>query len=81
MSKPYEAQFAVGAAVRIKARADLEAFAATWKYHHKLTEQHLSWAGQEAVVSSVSYYHGGDPLYELTGFAGYWHEENIEDAT
>lgn len=77
MSKPYEARYSQGTRVRIKSRAELEEFARAWRFHNKLTDEHLVHAGQEALVAGVGFYHGGDPLYELEGVPGLWHEENL----
>ena len=81
MSKAYEARYSEGTRVRIRPRADLEEFVRTWRYHHKLTDEHLTHAGEEALVASVGFYHGGDPLYELEGIPGFWHEENLQQAS
>jgi hypothetical protein len=37
----------------------------------------LRYAGRTARVRSVSFYHGGDELYELEDIPGIWHEENL----
>jgi hypothetical protein len=74
-TKPYEAKFAVGTRVRIKDRSELERFKQTWKYHHPLSEKQLDYGGVTAAVKEVSFYHGGDALYELDGVPGMWHEE------
>ena len=58
----------------------LHAFRASWKYHHPLGEAQLDAAGRTAVVARVGYYHGGDPLYELEGLPGLWHEVCLERA-
>jgi hypothetical protein len=76
-SIPYEARFREGDRVRIQARAALEQFMAEWKYHHPLESEQLAFAGQNAVVKSVGYYHGGDVLYELENMPGLWHEVNV----
>ena len=71
---PYEAAFEVGQPVRIAAEADLRAFGVSWQYHHRLAPGQFPYAGAFALVSSVAFYHGGDPLYELDGIPGIWHE-------
>ncbi len=74
MSTPYEARFHVGAQVRISAQANLERFAHEWKLHHPLSSEQLGYAGRVATVKDVGFYHGGDPLYQLEGIPGLWHE-------
>ena len=59
--------------MRIANRAVLETFAAEWHFHHSLDAGQLNFAGRTATVESVSYYHGGDELYTLTGVPGVWH--------
>lgn len=71
---PYEADFPVGTVVRTKPLAELERFRAEWTYHHNLLESQLACAAKTARLWRVSYYHGGDELYELDGAPGYWHE-------
>jgi hypothetical protein len=71
---PYNPDFPMGTAVRIASRAELERFRATWKYHHPLKEEQLSFAGLIAVVVDIGTYHGGDELYGLDGIPGTWHE-------
>jgi len=64
--------------VRIAGRADLENFLQTWKLHHPLEPGQLEYAGQVAEVQSVSFYHGGDELYQLQGVPGIWHEQCLD---
>jgi hypothetical protein len=71
---PYNADFLVGATVRIVSRPDLERFRSTWKYHHPLSVEQLDHAGQLARVVNAYAYHGGDELYVLDGLPGMWHE-------
>jgi|HubBroStandDraft_3_1064219.scaffolds.fasta_scaffold968915_1 hypothetical protein len=73
--RPYEAKYAAGTRVRIQSLDDLERFKREWKYHNKLTDDQLTYAGAIAVVGEVYFYHGGDPLYVLLGLRGLWHEE------
>lgn len=75
MPTPYEAQFPLGAVVRVRDRPELERFAREWKYHDPLTPEQISRAGSETVVEDLGFYHGGDPLYKLAGLPGVWHEE------
>ena len=71
---PYDAKYSVGSRVRIATPDELEAFRRDWKYHHPVTPEQLRYAGHEARVEGVSFYHGGDPLYELESTPGLWHE-------
>jgi hypothetical protein len=80
MSELYKASFAQGSKVRVAAPAVLENFRKTWKYHHPLQPEQLQFAGAEAVVKSVGFYHGGDPLYELEDIPGIWNEPCLESA-
>ena len=45
-----------------------------WRWHHPLESERLQFAGNEATVDSVAFYHGGDVLYTLHGIPGIWHE-------
>jgi len=64
---PYAELYAVGSEIRIADLPELERFRATWRFHHPLSPEQLPFAGQSATVRAVSYYHGGDVLYELIG--------------
>ena len=75
----YNAQYPPGTPVRIADRGALEEFRATWRYHNPLTIEQLEYASLVTKVASVSYYHGGDVLYELQGIPGLWHEEVLRD--
>ena len=77
----YEAAFPVGTTVRVAPRADLEAFVATWKWHHPLQVEQFECAGSLATVKNVSFYHGGDVLYELRDVPGIWHEACLRTPT
>jgi hypothetical protein len=70
----YHEEFPAGSSVRIADQLTLEEFRRTWKYHNKLEDRQLSYHDQIAVVKQVSFYHGGDVLYELEGVSGIWHE-------
>jgi len=70
----YEPEFPVGTRVRIVESDALYRFQQEWKWHHPLRVEQLSFAGSESQVTSVSFYHGGDELYELRGIPGIWHE-------
>lgn len=70
----YQERFTIGSPVRIVSRAELEAFRREWTHHNPLADEQLPFADYEAVVADVGFYHGGDPLYVLTGVPGVWHE-------
>jgi hypothetical protein len=70
----YPQRYLKGALVLVVGRAELEAFTATWKYHHPLEDAQLPFAGRMATVVSVGFYHGGDVIYELADVPGIWHE-------
>ena len=67
-------QYEVGTRVKIASRQTLEDFQRTWKYHHPLQSEQLSFAEHIAVVQEVSMYHGGDILYILKDTPGTWHQ-------
>jgi hypothetical protein len=71
----YNAQFPAGSLVRIANRATLEQFLRSWTFHDPLKSEQLAFAGTTARVDRIGYYHGGDPLYELEGVPGVWHEQ------
>ena len=71
---PYREAFPKGTSVRIADLSALERFRAEWKFHHPLVTEQLEYAGREARVATVGYYHGGDVLYTLEGVPGIWHE-------
>jgi hypothetical protein len=73
-SGPYKEGFPKGSRVRIADRAFLERFMTEWKFHHKLQAEQLAYAGREATVHAVSFYHGGDAVYVLDGVPGVWLE-------
>jgi hypothetical protein len=72
------AKFKDGAKVRIRDRATLEEFLRTWKFHHKLEDEQLPYAGRVATVKSSGMYHGGDVLYQLEDVPGIWHEQLLQ---
>lgn len=74
---PYSAEYDVGSCVRILTEAALSNFMGAWRFHHPLQPSQLRYAGRTARVRSVSFYHGGDELYELEDIPGIWHEENL----
>lgn len=69
----YSEDFPVGTMVRIADRDSLEAFRGEWRWHHPLEATQLPYAGETAQIKNVSFYHGGDELYELDGVPGVWH--------
>jgi hypothetical protein len=75
---PYREEFLAGSRVRIRDRSALDAFRAEWRWHHPIVPEQLSFAGQQATVRSVAFYHGGDEIYELEGIPGVWHEQCLE---
>ena len=77
----YEEKYPVGSSVRIVGRAQLESFRHEWQTHHPLEPDQLAFAGHDAVVREVSFYHGGDALYLLDGAPGTWHEACLTQST
>jgi len=71
-------QFPVGTRVRVQSAAALARFRETWTFHHPLVPEMLPFAGREALVESVGFYHGGDVLYTLSGIPGTWHEACLQ---
>ena len=76
----YRADFPVGSGVQIASREVLKRFQESWKYHNNVTDGPLGYAGRHAVVTEVSNYVGGAPLYSLKGVPGIWHEELLAGA-
>src|SRR3981189_2605798 len=76
----YNEEFPVGTTVRIASHHDLKEFLRTWKYHHKLTPEQIEFADRVVEVEQVSFYHGGDVLYQLRGVSGLWHEQCLRPA-
>lgn len=78
--RAYRARFPVDATVRVADVETLRSFARPiWKLHHPLASEQLALAGQTAVVARVTFFHGGDVLYELVGVPGTWHEACLRD--
>lgn len=75
---PYKEDFPAGTIVRIRDGNALEIFKDQWQWHHPLAPEQLGFAGYKARVKTVSFYHGGDELYELDGIPGIWHEQCLE---
>jgi hypothetical protein len=74
------AEFEVGSQVRIADRAFLESFLEAGQYHNELEPEQLQFADRVAAVQSVSFFHGGDEIYQLEGIPGVWHEECLRAA-
>jgi len=79
--KPYVAAFEVGAEIQIIESQGLEQFMRTWHYHNPLQAEQLAYAGKIVRVARIGFYHGGDPLYELEGVPGIWHEQCLTSAS
>ena len=75
----YQEKYPVGSKVKIVSREKLNDFLSTWKYHNKLTPEQFGHAGNLVEVQAVSFYHGGDVLYQLKNTPGIWHEQCLED--
>lgn len=74
----YQARYPEGCAVRILRRDQLLEFQSRWKYHHNVRDDQLEHGGRIVKVRGISFYHGGDTLYQLDGVPGYWHEECLQ---
>ena len=69
----YSEDFPIGTMVMIADRDTLDAFRREWRWHNPLETTQLPFAGHRAQIKNVSFYHGGDELYELDGVPGIWH--------
>jgi hypothetical protein len=78
--RPYEAAFEVGSEVAIGDLVELKHFQRTWRFHNPLQEEQLRHASKVSRVAKLGFYHGGDPLYELEGIPGVWHEVCLRKA-
>ena len=76
----YKEAFPAGTKVRVGNRAFLTEFKETWKYHNKLQPEQLEYADRVTVVKKVGFYHGGDPVYELSDVPGMWLEACLSKA-
>jgi hypothetical protein len=76
----YLEKYPAGSRVCVADRQQLEEFLRTWRLHHPLNEDQPAFAGREAAVAAVGFYHGGDVLYELTDIPGTWHEACLRPA-
>ena len=79
--RPYIASFDVGSEVEIAELRELNLFLRTWHFHNPIRNEQLAHAGKLARVAKVGFYHGGDPLYELEGIPGVWHEICLHKVT
>jgi hypothetical protein len=70
----YRALYLEGTSVKIASRQELKQFRDTWRFHHRLEAEQLSYANHTARISWIGYYHGGDVLYRLENIPGIWHE-------
>ena len=62
----YHEAFLNGEVVRVANESTLRAFQERWRgYHHNIQESQIAYAGKVCEVLAISYYHGGDCLYEL----------------
>jgi len=77
---PYKEAVPRGTVVQVVDLPALQAFQDEWKLHHPLAEKQLSFAGRAATVADVSFYFGGDVLYQLRGLPGTWHESCLRPA-
>lgn len=77
---PYNELFPVGSSVKVGSLEQLEEFRRIWKYHNPLLAEQLRFAGRNATVRKVGFYHGGDVLYWLDDTPGTWHEECLSSA-
>ncbi len=71
---PYAASFPIGTRVRVASAEILAQFRTDWAFHNPLQADQMRFAGADSTVGGVTYYHGGDALYELAGVPGVWHE-------
>jgi hypothetical protein len=78
--QPYKEVFQEGSKVRVAPQSSLEAFKRDWKLHHPLDDGQFVAAGRTYSVKGVSFYHGGDVMYELAGAPGIWHEQCLTSA-
>jgi hypothetical protein len=74
----YEERYRWGTMIRIAPRELLEDFLRSWRLHHPLEPEQLAFGGCVAAVKAVSFFHGGDALYELANVPGLWHEQLLE---
>ena len=77
----YHSAFDGGEHVFIADLDTLREFQKSWKWHHPLSDEQLTYAGKRDLIKMVSYYHGGTPLYEFASIPGFWHESCLRDMT
>ena len=76
----YFPAFIAGERVRIKPASFLRTYLPPeWQWHHPLSSEQIGFAGEEASIIEVSFYHCGNVLFRLQGVPGYWHEACVED--
>ena len=80
MAALYQERYKVGSKVRVADSAFLQDFMHSWRRHHPLRPELVTYAGVKTTVKSIGYYHGGDCLYELEGVPGTWHEQCLAAA-
>jgi len=77
----YHSAFDGGEYARIADLETLRRFQQSWTLHHPLQEEQLAYAGKDARIVSVSFYHCGTPIYQFLNIPGTWHESCITDIT
>jgi hypothetical protein len=77
---PYSPRFAKGVKVRIASDDALNELLKTWRFHHRLQNDQLTYHDAEAFVEEVYSYHGGDILYVLRDIPGIWHEVCLNES-
>jgi hypothetical protein len=75
----YHSAFDCGETVGLADRDTLQAFQRSWEWHHPLSDAQLAHAGTCDRIATVSYYHGGNPLYTFAAIPGIWHEACLRD--
>ena len=73
-------KFPQGTRVKVVDRKRLIDFSATWNKHHPLQSEQLEYADRVAIVKSIGWYFGGDPVYSLEGLPGSWLDPCLESA-
>jgi hypothetical protein len=76
----YVAKYQPGMKVRIASMPELEEFKRSWRFHNPLIDSQMEHADVVATVRDVGFYHGGDPIYQLDGVPGVWHEQVLRSA-
>lgn len=89
---PYHPAYRAGEPVRVAEFGDLLTFHREWMYHHPLQNEQFEYAAMLCKVKRISFWHGGDCLYELVTYVrdtatnwrevevhGFWHESCLRD--